>query len=263
MIYMSNLLSRIAGKYRRILADQFYRRMAAIKTDVPIISFTFDDAPKSAFNSGCEILMSHGARATFFVSLGLLGSQSEVGTIATSDDLLRAVKEDNELGCHTFDHLDAWQTSTDKFIESVLKNKQAIDTIIPGMKLRTFAYPISEPRPAIKYQLDNYFVCCRGGGQAPNIGMADLNMLKAYFLDKRAKVDITSVRRVIDYNNSCRGWLIFATHDVNDNPSPYGCTQKFFRAVVEYAACSGALILPVGKAWEKLQASNSENVAVT
>ena len=232
--------------------------MVAIKTSVPIISFTFDDAPRTAFNTGGDILRSHGAGATFFVSLGLLSSQTEVGTIASQDDLLHAVKAGHELGCHTFDHRDTWKTTTEQFIESVIKNKEAIDRILPGTDFRTFAYPINEPRPAVKCRLEKYFICCRGGGQTANVGMADLNLLKACFLDKRTKVDINSVKELIDRNTSCQGWLIFATHDVADNPSPYGCTPKFFGEVVEYAVRSGALLLPVRKACEKVLAAGSE-----
>lgn len=261
MIYMGNLLSRVTGKYRRTIAERFSRRMVAIKTSVPIISFTFDDAPKTAFTTGCDILKSHGARATFFVSLGLLGSQTEVGTIASQEDLLRAVEEGNELGCHTFDHWDTWQTTTEKFIESVVKNREALERILPGVNFRTFAYPISEPRPAVKSRLERYFICCRGGGQTLNAGTADLNLLKAYFLDKRNKVEMDQVKRLVDYNTSCRGWLIFATHDVTDNPSFYGCAPKVFREVVAYSASSGALLLPVGKACEKLQVATSERIA--
>jgi peptidoglycan/xylan/chitin deacetylase (PgdA/CDA1 family) len=258
IMYMSNLLSRIPGKYRRTLAYRFCRRMAAIKTSVPIISFTFDDAPKTAFTLGGDILRAYGARATFFVSLGLLGSQTEVGTIASPDDLLHAVKEGNELGCHTYDHLDTWQTNTEEFIESVVKNREALDRILPGKCFKTFAYPISEPRPAVKCRLEKYFICCRGGGQTPNVGVADLNLLKAYFLDRRNKIDTNAVKKVIDYNSSCRGWLIFATHDVTDNPSPYGCTPNLFTEVVEHAVRSGALLLPVRQACEKVLAAGSE-----
>jgi peptidoglycan/xylan/chitin deacetylase (PgdA/CDA1 family) len=258
MMYVSNLLLRIAGKYHRTLAYRFYRRMALIQTSAPIISFTFDDAPRSAFTTGGDILKAHGARATFYVSLGLLGCQTEVGTIASSEDLLRAVKEGDELGCHTFDHLDPWQTPAQKFIESVVENKRALDSILPGINFRTFSYPKSEPKPFIKLQLEKYFMCCRGGGQTLNAGVTDLNLLKAYFLDKRNKVDMNSIKRLIDHNTSCRGWLIFATHDVTGNPSRYGCTPEFFEKVVECAARSGALLLPVDKACESLLASNCE-----
>jgi peptidoglycan/xylan/chitin deacetylase (PgdA/CDA1 family) len=257
---MNNLVSRITGKYRRTLAERICRRMMAVRTSEPIISFSFDDAPKTAFITGSDILKGHGIRGTFFVSLGLLGSETEVGMIASELDLLRAVEEGNELGCHTFDHLESWQTTTEKFIESIVKNKEALKRIIPGLNFQTFAYPISGPRPSVKFRLEKHFACCRGGGQTANIGNTDLNLLKAYFLDRRNKIDLDQVKRIIDHNATCRGWLIFATHDVTDNPSRYGCTPEFFAEVVDYTARSGALSLPVGKAYELLQVSTSDSI---
>ena len=257
---MADLRSRIIGKYRRTLAYRFHRRMVTIRTSVPIISFTFDDAPRTAFDKGGDILRSYGAKATFFISLGLLGSNTEVGTIASLEDLVRAVNEGNELGCHTFDHLNTWETTSDKFVESVVRNKQALDRVLPGATFRTFSYPIGSPKPSIKSRLEKYFVCCRGGGQAPNVGAADLNLLKAYFLDKKNNFDIGLIKKIIDYSTSCCGWLIFVTHDIIENPSPYGCTPKFFEEVVNHAARSGALLLPVEQAFEKLQTSNNRGI---
>ena len=222
---------------------------------VPIVSFTFDDAPRTAFTTAAEILMTRGARATFFMSLGLLSSETEVGPIATEGDLASALKQGHELGCHTFDHLDAWYTATREFVRSVEKNKRALDGILPGAKFRTFAYPKSGPNISTKLNLEKYFVCCRGGGQAPNIGTADLNLLKGFFLNNREQ-DPDRVRRVIDENASARGWLIFATHDVSDDPSPHGCATSFFSKTVEYAARSGAMLLPVGEAYDRVVAAS-------
>jgi peptidoglycan/xylan/chitin deacetylase (PgdA/CDA1 family) len=227
--------------------------MVPIRAQVPIISFTFDDAPNTAFTTGGEILRSQGARATFFVSLGLLGSQTESGVIALREDLVCAAAEGHELGCHTFDHLDTWETSTKKFVESVEENGRALSEIIPGAKFRTFAYPKSEPKPSVKCRLEKFFICCRGGGQTFNAGMTDLNLLKSFFLDRRNKVEMSVVRELIDLNTQSGGWLIFATHDVADKPSRYGCTPEFFTGVVQYAARSGAQLLPVAEACEKLQ----------
>ena len=98
------------------------------------------------------------------------------------------------------------------------------------------------------------FQCCRGGGQKVNVGRADLNQLAAYFLEK-SRDNIQKIKEIIDLNRTVRGWLILATHDISDNPSPYGCTPKCFQEVVQYAAGSGARILPVFKALETLRGS--------
>jgi len=249
---MRELLSKVAGKCRRTLADRLHRRMLPLGSSGPIISFSFDDAPRTAFKTAGCMLSSRGAKATFFVSLGLLGAETEVGTVASPDDLRRAVTEGHELGCHTFDHLDAWQTSTGTFMESVARNRQALDRILPGVTLPVFAYPKSGARFALKRPLEKRFLCCRGGGQVANVGLADLNLLKACFLDRRTGVDATFVKRLIDHTVSTRGWLILAAHDVTANPSPYGCTPELFEDVVDYATRSRALILPVAAACRHL-----------
>jgi peptidoglycan/xylan/chitin deacetylase (PgdA/CDA1 family) len=251
------LTTRVSRKVRRFLADRFRRRALSIKTPVPIVSFTFDDAPVTAFREGRGILKQFGARATYYVSLGLLDAETEIGKIASVGDLERALDEGSELGCHTFDHLDAWYTSYTAFMASVARNSEALHRILPGAKFTTFAYPKSGAKLSLKSALGNTFMCCRGGGQATNADSADLNLLKACFVDRRTGIDTGFVRTLVDYNTDSRGWLILATHDVAANPSPYGCTPDFLEAIVQYASRSGALLLPVAEACARLISSNS------
>jgi peptidoglycan/xylan/chitin deacetylase (PgdA/CDA1 family) len=249
---MRELLYRGLGKYRRTSANVFCRRKVVLGTGLPIISFTFDDAPRSAFTTGAEVVTRHGARATFFVCLSLLDSYGDSGKLASAEDLVQAVADGHELGCHTFDHLDAWSARTELFMASIDKNQSALKATMPGIQFRTFAYPKSGPTLAVKRRIRNRFVCCRGGGQAPNTGVADLNLLKACFLDRRTAIDMSFVDDLICRNFASGGWLIFATHDVAANPSPYGCTTDFFAEVVDRAARSGAVLLPVAAACDEL-----------
>ena len=256
-MHTRSLITRASGKVRRLLADQFGRRTLSIKTPVPIVSFTFDDAPVTAFREGRAILKQFGARATYYVSLGLLDAETEVGKIASVGDLARAVDEGGELGCHTFDHLDAWHTSSATFMASVARNGQALHRMLPSARFTTFAYPKSGAKLSLKLALGITFMCCRGGGQATNADSADLNLLKACFVDRRTGIDTVFIRTLVDYNADRRGWLILATHDVAADPSPYGCTPEFLEAIVQYASRSGALLLPVGEACARLMSSSS------
>jgi peptidoglycan/xylan/chitin deacetylase (PgdA/CDA1 family) len=171
------------------------------------------------------------------------------------DDVIAVLERGHELGCHTFAHCDSWKTDSGVYEQSIIQNRAALDDLIPSASFRSFAYPISEPRPAIKRNAAKHFVCCRGGGQKLNVGTADLNQLSAYFLEK-SRDDIQAVKTFVDLNCKVNGWVIFATHDVSEHPSPYGCTPTFFDNVVAYAAQSGAEILPVMNAIEKLRASS-------
>lgn len=134
----------------------------------------------------------------------------------------------------------------------MVENQAALNLVLPGVEFKTLSYPISPPRPRTKARIANRFMCCREGGQKFNTGIADLNQLSAYFLEK-SRDNFAAVKEVIDRNQEARGWLIFATHDVSDNPTPYGCRPEFFRAVVEYTVNSGAETAVVSRALEILK----------
>ena len=136
----------------------------------------------------------------------------------------------------------------------MIENQLALKRVAPQLSFETFSYPINAPRPLTKLRMGNRFLCCRGSGQTFNAGITDLNYLRAYFLEKRPD-DETALQRIIDMNAKACGWLIFATHDVCSQPSPFGCTPKFFDFAVRYAVRSGARVLPVMQALRLLQAT--------
>ena len=250
---MNSFYMRAVWKYRRTVSKYLYCRMLKLRTTSPIISFSFDDAPRTAFTTGSQILNRYGAPATFYVSLGKLGSDSPSGPLASFEDLINAVKEGHELGCHTFDHKHSWETKTEIFVQSVQKNHQVLSSIIPEAEFLSLAYPICDPKPTIKREMGKIFCCCRGGDQTFNIGETDLNLLNAFFLDIRIGDSVDRVKQLIDENAKAKGWLIFVTHDVRDNPSKYGCSSTFLEQTVKHAAKSGSLLLPVGKACRYIQ----------
>lgn len=246
-------LERGVGKYRRTAARYLYRKKIKLENENSKISFTFDDVPRTAIIHGGEILNKYGAYGTFYVSLGKLESDSPSGQIASLTDLIYALKEGHELGCHTFDHMNSWETKTEIFVKSVLMNSKALSDLIPKAHFSSFAYPICDPRPETKREVGKIFECSRGGGeQTFNVGETDLNLLKAFFLDIRTGATIDAVKQIIDKCAEERGWLIFATHDIDDDPSRYGCPRKMFTEIVKYATQSGANLLPVGKVCEKI-----------
>jgi peptidoglycan/xylan/chitin deacetylase (PgdA/CDA1 family) len=247
--------SKLQGYYQREAVHWLFKRPVSINLKSPLISFTFDDFPRSALLTGGSILNQLGIRGTYYVSLGLLGRYTPTGEMFIGEDLELALKQKHELGCHTFAHCHSWQTRIDQFQSSIMENGIVLNKLIPGAQFRTFSYPISPPRPRTKARTAHHFLCCRGGGQTLNVGIADLNYLAAYFLEKSQ--GIQDVKDLVDRNRDVRGWLIFATHDVAKRHTPYGCTPEFFGDVAEYAARSGAQILPVVEALECCVNGNS------
>jgi peptidoglycan/xylan/chitin deacetylase (PgdA/CDA1 family) len=265
--YFTRARRRLATEATRLL---FGRRLA-VRTALPLISFTFDDFPRSAFFEGGSILSRYGVLGTYYVSLSLLAKQSHLGPMCKAEDLKQLVHLGHELGCHTFGHCHSWDTPPDVYERAILENRQALTEVLPGASFQTFAYPHSAPRLAVKRIAGRYFRCCRGGGlkarrylhypaaggQTFNRGVTDLNYLCAFFLEQ-SRDNPEAVKSLIDQNALARGWLIFATHDVCADPSPFGCTPDFFERVVQWSLESGAQILPVVKALEVVQATPSK-----
>lgn len=245
------IASRTASAYQRRAAKWLARRAFTLPPGRPIISFTFDDFPRSALEVGGPLLDRHGVKATYYVSLGIAGRTEAAGAMFQFADLNRVIAAGHELGCHTFDHCPAWATGPDAFEASVVHNAKALAQYTTA-PFRTLSYPISYPRPATKRRMSRIFACCRGGGQTFSTGKVDLNYVKAFFLEQCGE-DMSGIRALLDATCAAGGWLIFATHDISPHPSRFGCTPDFFEAVVAAAAESGATLLPVAAACQELQ----------
>ena len=249
---LMNLRSRFHGRLQRSAARHLARRRFPIENAVPLISFTFDDFPRSALLEGGAILTRFGLRGTYYASFGLMGQTGPTGEIFVPRDLDVLLVQGHELGCHTFSHCHSWDTKSHVFEDSIARNEEARMKLIPGVPFKTLSYPICPPRPRIKRTAAAHFAGCRGGGETFNVGTIDLSHLAACFLEK-SRLDAGAPRMLIERNRRARGWLIFATHDIATNPTPYGCTPSFFKDVVTAAVSSGGRILPVGEALECLR----------
>jgi peptidoglycan/xylan/chitin deacetylase (PgdA/CDA1 family) len=249
---------RVQRYYQRRAASFFFRRPLRVDPVQPVISFTFDDFPRSALVVGGAILKGFGLTGTYYASLGLMDQMAPTGRIFSPRDLQLLIEQGHELGCHTYAHCHSWDTQPSTYAESILRNRDALSEIVPGATFKSFSYPICPPRPRTKSRVASLFGCSRGGGQTFNAGTADLNQLSAFFLEKsRDRIEV--VRDLIGRNRDARGWLILATHDVSDNPTPFGCTPAFCEGVVRHAMSSGARILPVAEAVELLTNQTSSS----
>jgi peptidoglycan/xylan/chitin deacetylase (PgdA/CDA1 family) len=249
---LRSLPARAVGRYRRLACTSLFRNPVKMRNEAPIISFTFDDFPRSAYYTGGAILRAHGFRGTFYAAFGLAGTLEPVGKIFSREDLVKLVADGHELGCHTFGHCHSWNTAPAAFERSIIDNARRLHELLPEAVFKTLAYPLSGPRPNTKRRAARHFSCCRGGGQTYNAAVVDRGLLSAYFLEQAKHPDF--VKRMIDGNADACGWLIFATHDVCETASPWGCTPGFLDDIVRYASRSGASVLPVGQAWDLVQA---------
>jgi peptidoglycan/xylan/chitin deacetylase (PgdA/CDA1 family) len=221
-----------------------------------VVSFTFDDFPKTSLSTGGSILESYAARGTYYASLKLAGTERNVGPMFNQQDIVAAQFAGHEIACHTFSHLDCRRATRSSILAEVRDNAAALSSLVEGYVPTNFAYPYGSVSLTAKRALGAKFSSCRGIRPGINYGTVDLAELLAVWI---YSVDFNEagMRRLIDRTKSVGGWLIFFTHDVDDVPSRFGCKPIQLEAVVSYAS-KGTAILPVRDVIKQLRGVNAK-----
>jgi peptidoglycan/xylan/chitin deacetylase (PgdA/CDA1 family) len=236
--------------YKRQISNLFNKKLCKLNNKRPIVTFTFDDFPKTAYTVGGEILNRYNFKATYYASLKFMGLELPYAKAFSAEDLDLLLKNGHELGCHTYDHFESWETPGGDFNESIIRNSNRLQEIVPNARFASFSYPKTSPSSENKGIAGKYFHSSRGGGQTNNARQVDLNLLRSYFLDKRNNQNLSEIRNMINKNSMDNGWLIFSTHDISDTHSNFGCGIKFFENIVTYVASNNFEVLNVSKVVE-------------
>ncbi|MFP4520418.1 MAG: polysaccharide deacetylase, partial [Oceanicaulis sp.] len=69
----------VAGKLRRLAARTLATAPMRIELAHTLVSFTFDDFPKSAAQAGAAALEKRGWRGTYYASGGFAGGETHLG----------------------------------------------------------------------------------------------------------------------------------------------------------------------------------------
>ena len=212
----------------------------------PVASVTFDDFPKSAWAVGGPILARFGARATYYAAGRFEGVREEGIDYYDAGDLAALTAAGHEVGAHSFGHQMAPRLGAQALREDADRNAAALESRLAG-RMASYAYPYGEVSPRAKAVMAARFANARGIRKGVNAGLIDLAQLLAVPLERRrwvpAEIDAAVATAV-----SAPGWVIFFTHDVSDDPSPFGCTPAMLTYTLERLAGAGVETLPVRQA---------------
>jgi peptidoglycan/xylan/chitin deacetylase (PgdA/CDA1 family) len=240
------LARKLLGGIRWKALESVNRREFSLADSGPIVSFTFDDFPRSALRLGGAILKNYGVSGTFYAAMGLRDQRNDLGEQFGFADLERLLRDGHELGSHTFGHLSCRHSSFRGFEADVWKGKHAVEAIVGADTPHQFSYPYGHVTLRAKPSVGAGMSSCRGTVPGVNESPIDLNLLRANSLYSRS-FDLESLQRLLALNKRRRGWLIFYTHDVSESPSPFGCTPGEFESVLSLTLQSRATVLPIGQ----------------
>ena len=243
------VLQRVNRQWVRLAA----RVPVQIDLDHAIVSFTFDDFPKSAATVAARELERRGWLGTYYASAAYAGGETHHGAMFDTGDLQRLSGAGHEIGCHTYGHIDCAMASPSEVIADVERNARALRAMGFEGALSSFAFPYGEASAAVKTELGKRFSALRGVRAGINRGEADRQLLKSVPLDG-GEAGIDRAIEAAQALTQHPGWLIYYAHDVQDEPTEWGCTPQQFRSVCDAVEQSGARILPMAQALASLEA---------
>lgn len=239
------------GDVRRQVLSGFCQRLVPLGALGPIVTFTFDDFPRTALTIGADILESFGARSTYYVTMSLMNASNNLGEQFRQEDLSSVLLRGHELASHTFNHLSARRVRYDVFTRDVEKGEQAIHETMGVPASGNFAYPYGDVTLGAKKKLEPQLISCRGTCGGLNGPAIDLNLLRANSL--YGDVDRADAAKRLVLENEVRGgWLIFYSHDVAARPSPFGCTPKLLEEICSFAAAHSTRFMTVAQVMKDL-----------
>lgn len=245
---IGTLADRIANRLTR----SFPGPRAEIAPERPIVSFSFDDAPRTAWEYGAPILEDAGGRATYYLAGGLIEAGQKELQLMTPEEGSDLAARGHELGCHTWAH-PKLSAISGKALAADLERNAAFLTALDGRKShRNFAVPYAMATPLRQKLLRQKFRTSRGGRAGINRGLTDLHYLSAVEL-RESFLDASGIEKWLDDLEQAPGWLILFSHHVAGNsPGGFGVSPKTFATVVESVARRGFAMLTIDAALDQL-----------
>lgn len=218
-----------------------------------VVSFSFDDFPRSAAKTGAEIVEKFGWRATYYTSAGFENTSNHMGALFTATDVAKLVAKGHEIGCHTENHIDCSLNAPVVLAREIRRNQMRLRAF-GAPTPRSFAYPFGEASPKNKTLLGQYYACSRGVHAGINRRNADAHQLRAVPIEGHIE-DKHIPLSYLDSLAKDPGWLIFYMHDIDPTPGQWGCTPKLLETICEATQAAGFEVLTITDAFAQLSPS--------
>ena len=219
-----------------------------------IVSFSFDDFPRSAVTNGARLLEDHGVRGTFYMTGSYCGRVLEGIPQYHEEDVVALAAAGHEIGCHTFTHPRVSALSASELNRELELNAACLAHHLPGTMFQTFAYPFGDVAFRATMRLQSRFAGCRSIQAGFNFGTIDLGRLRSVRLYDHT-ISHEDVSDLIKQAVARNAWLIFYTHDVDLTPSRFGCNPALLEHAITSAISAGAEVRPVDAAIKAISLS--------
>jgi peptidoglycan/xylan/chitin deacetylase (PgdA/CDA1 family) len=244
----------LRGAINRRITARIPVRTVRNRSAAPLASVTFDDFPRSAWHEAAPILRRHSVKATYYAVGGWVGQTVDRVEQYTVDDLKAVAAEGHEIASHTYSHKAVHSLASEAIRADEAANAAFFGEHVGEGQVTAFAYPYGEVSPRTKRLYGELYASSRGIREGVNGPTFDLAQLKAYGIERKSWSEAhieAAVKEAVDR----KAWVIFFTHDISNDPTPYGATPQMLEHAILTLKAAGVETLTVRDALARTQAA--------
>jgi peptidoglycan/xylan/chitin deacetylase (PgdA/CDA1 family) len=221
---------------------------SAAQAKQAIVSFTFDDVPKSVITVGLPILEQYDFPATIYVATGNVIYPDYMNW----DDIALAAKHGWEVAAHTHTHRDLTKLSDSEILDDLLTSTQEFAK--HGYAPVDFATPFGEFDDRVLAILKRHYQSHRTAWpHGMNISTPDPYRIISY--DVEQSTTLEQIRTVLENLQVDGGWVVFQMHHLA--PKSGEVDDQYGTSLLEDIASlvdkKGFAVLTVNDALRQLQ----------
>lgn len=240
------------------IRDRLARQYCAARVVSPImqnpseflLTFSFDDAPISSVENGAALLERRGWCGTWHIATGLLGRDGISGRCLDAG-MVRDLAERHEIALHGHCHGAMSAMPLQVALDDFYQNREELGQILGHAPSQHLAYPYGITSLRLKRALQGQVLSARGAMTGVNRAGSDRMQLAACDLNPNP-LWIQRALKAMRHASRHGGWVILFTHDVSNDPSPFGINPAALDSLMDQAQELGARVLPTGQAWQRL-----------
>jgi peptidoglycan/xylan/chitin deacetylase (PgdA/CDA1 family) len=246
------VIQKVSNSLNRTVAQNLHQNRCTVAFPKSVVSFTFDDFQQSTLQAVLPLFKREQIKGTFYTALGLENHYDAVlGQHFRAADIHRLIENEQEIGAHTFSHLNLAQSRSSDILAD-LAQEQSTFKANWGIQPAHFAYPFGAFNVKSKGICSQNFCTSRSTLSGINGANTDLNLLKANKIYSHLD-NLDQIIALLQHAKSAGAWVIFYTHDIQENPSQYGTTPAFFQSVLSAVQSMDFDIKSVGAVYASLK----------
>ena len=197
-----------------------------------IVSFTFDDGPKSFITNALPVLKRAGILTTQYVTTGKVDDANveDPGKTFSQQDIQTLFKRGDEIAAHTVTHPRLPQLGIDQITQELVSSRQQLQ-----LQLHTpvvdFASPYGEYDDQVLQVARQYYQSHR----SVDVGYNDLSTFDPYNIrvqNVNRDTDPQTVAAWMEFAKTHKVWLVLVFHQIMDNSGAYSYGPDNFNQVV-------------------------------